>query len=293
MTFDMALVVAVAAATLRLAIPVAVAALGELINERAGVLNLGVEGSMLVGAYAGYTAALAAGSAWVGLIVGIVVGALAGTLLATLMVGLGTNQIVTGLAFTILASAVTTFLFELSYTIGAAPPRVVGLGLPQLVAVTLVCLLLVWFWLERTNSGMRLGAVGEEPVAAETLGIPVIKTRFLALIGGNALAGLAGALLVCGPLGIFVQDVTAGRGWIALALVVFARWKPVPVLLGSLLFGFCDAMRLRLQTVATDVPYELFLALPYLVTIAALVIGGRARLAPAALGTTFHPRRTG
>jgi simple sugar transport system permease protein len=272
------------AATLRLAIPVGVAALGEVVTQRSGVLNLGIEGTMLMGAFAGYTAAIATGSPWVGLVAGLIVGVLAGAILALLMVRIGTNQIITGLAFAILASALTTFLFEMSYTIGTSPPRVNALELPELTVVLLLCLLAVWFLLERTKSGLALTAVGEDPTSANALGIPVVRTRMLATIAGNALVGLAGALLVCGPLGIFIQDVTAGRGWIALALVVFARWRPLPVVAGALLFGLCDAVRLRLQAQTTDVPYEIFLALPYVVTLVALLIGARSSRTPSALG---------
>lgn len=288
MTLDAAFLVAILAATLRLAIPVAVAALGELINERAGVLNLGVEGSMLAGAYAGYIAAISTGSPWTGLAAGFAVGAGAGIILALLMVVVQADQIITGLVFTILAVGVTTYLFELNYTVGDAPQRVDGLDLTELCIVALACLVVVWFLMQRTSVGMSVTAIGEDPVSADALGKSVTRTRVIATVAGNAFVGLAGALLVCGPLGIFVQEVTAGRGWIALAIVVFARWKPVPVIAGALLFGLCDAIRLRLQTVMTDVPYEIFLALPYVVILLALVLAGRSSLAPAALGVPYR-----
>lgn len=287
MDIDIAFIGALLAAMLRLAIPVGVAALGEVITERSGVLNLGIEGTMLLGAFAGYTAAITSGSPWIGLLAGLLVGIAAGAVIALLTVRIGTNQIITGLAFAILASALTTFLFELSYTVGASPPRVNALGLPELTVVLLLCLLAVWFLLERTRTGLALTAVGEDPVSADALGIRVVRTRVLATISGNALIGLAGALLVCGPLGIFVQNVTAGRGWIALALVVFARWKPLPVVAGALLFGLCDAVRLRLQATTTDIPYEIFLALPYVVTLVALLFGARSSRTPSALAVPW------
>jgi len=289
MTFDIAMIGALLAATLRLAVPVIVAALGELVIERSGVLNLGIEGTMLSGAYGGYIVALSTGSPWLGILAGLAVGAAVGILLAVLMVVLRTDQIITGLAFAILASAVTTYLFELSYTVGAAPSRIAGIDLGEITAVAVVSLLTVWIVLQRTSHGMSLTAIGEDPASADALGLRVNRTRFVAVVLGNAVIGMAGALLVCGPLGLFVQNVTGGRGWIALALVVFARWKPVPVLFGGLLFGFCDALRLRLQTAAPDdFPYEIFIALPYVVTILALVIGGRSGLAPSALGIPYH-----
>src|SRR3546814_495584 len=156
MDMDIAFLGALLAATLRLAIPVGVAALGEVVTERSGVLNLGIEGTMLLGAFAGYTAATATGSPWMGLGAGIVVGLLAGVVLSALMVWVGTNQIITGLAFAILASAGTTFLFELSYTVGTSPPRVNALDLPELTVVLLLTLLAVWFPLEPTRPGLGL-----------------------------------------------------------------------------------------------------------------------------------------
>jgi general nucleoside transport system permease protein len=274
-------------AALRLAIPVAVAALGELITERAGVLNLGLEGTMLSGALAGYLATQSTGSPWWGLAAGTLIGAFCGALLAWLMVGIRTNQIVTGLAFTLLAGATTTYLFERSYVLGELPPRIRSLSLAPLLLAAGVVLLVVWFVLERTTAGLKVTAVGEDPVSVDALGTRVNAVRSAATTAGNALAGLAGALLVCGPLGLFVQNVTAGRGWIALALVVFARWRPVRVVLGALLFGLCDAIRLRLQGTSTAIPYEVFVALPYLVTLIALMIRARDSRTPRALAVPF------
>lgn len=247
---------------------------------------------MLSGAFAGYTVALATGSPWWGLVAGMVIGVVAGMLLAYLMVYIQANQIITGLAFVLLAAAVTTYLFELTYSVGSSPPRVGGIGLWELVVIMLLALAAVWFLLQRTVTGSRITAVGEDPVSADALGINVGRTRFWATVAGNGLVGLSGALLVCGPLGIFVQNVTAGRGWIALAIVVFARWRPVPVVLGALLFGFCDALRLRLQVIDTGIAYEAFLALPYLVVLSVLVLGARNSRTPSALATPFQRGKT-
>ncbi len=215
------------------------------------------------------------------------IGALCGVVLAWLMVVVRTNQIVTGLAFTLLAGAATTYVFEQSYSLGTVPPRIASLSLAPLLAVAGAALLLVWFVLERTTAGLTLTAVGEDPVSVDALGTRVNPVRVAATTAGNALAGLAGALLVCGPLGLFVQNVTAGRGWIALALVVFARWRPVRVVFGALLFGLCDAVRLRLQGTDTSIPYELFVALPYLVTLLALTVRARDSRTPRALTVPF------
>jgi len=270
---------------LRLSIPVAIAALGAIINERSGVLNLGLEGMMLTGAFGGFVVADSTGSAWLGVLAGPVVGALCGAVFALLVVSIRANQIVTGLAFTLLATSATTYLFDRNYNIGDARVDQVPQG--ALLALLLVLLAGTWFFLNRTTPGLALTAVGESPVAADALGYRVQRIRWQATMAGGAFAGLAGSALVCGPLGLFVRNVTNGRGWVALALVVFARWRPVPCVIGALLFGLCDAAQFRLQNTASSVPYEVFLALPYAVTLLALVVRARVSQPPSALGTPF------
>ncbi len=284
---DNVFAVATLAAALRLSIPVAVAALGAVVSERAGVLNLGLEGMMLAGAFAGYSAAEVTGSPWLGLLGGIVVGGLFGLLLAAFVVAGRSNQIVTGISFTLVAGFATALLFQQSYSIGQIPPRIERLGLPALVTVTVAVFAVVAFVLARTTVGLALTAIGEAPEAADALGYRVERTRTVATGASGALAGLGGAMLVCGPLGLFIENVTAGRGWVALALVVFAGWRPVPVAFGAFLFGLSDAVQLRLQGTDTDIPYEVFIALPYVVTLAALVVRARASHTPSALGTPF------
>jgi len=276
------------AAGLRLALPVALAALGALLCERSGVLNLGLEGLMLCGALAGYLVTDSTGSPWVGLFAGLVIGGLCGALLGGAVVYLAANQVVAGLAFSLIAVSATTYVYEGSYDIGQSPPRIERISMPPLVILTLVVLGIVVVLLRSTLSGLVLTATGESPVAVDALGYSVQRTRFFTTIGGSALAGLGGAVLVCGPLGLFIQNVTAGRGWVALALVVFAGWKPVPCVVGAFLFGVCDAAQLRIQGTDTGVPYEVFLALPYVVTLVAMVVRGRRSRTPATLGVAFH-----
>ncbi len=287
---DVVLSVATLSAGLRLALPVALAALGALISERAGVLNLGLEGLMVSGALAGYLVTYHTGSPWLGLLGGLITGAVGGLILAGILVGLGANQIVTGLAFTILAGSATSFIYQQSFSFGQSPPRIERIGMPPLIALTIVVLLIVIVVLRKTIAGLVISAVGESPVAADALGYDVHRTRYLVTIAGSALAALGGAVLVCGPLGLFIQNVTAGRGWVALALVVFAGWRPLPCVLGAFLFGLCDAMQLRLQGTSTGIPYEAFLALPYVVTLVALVVRGRKSRTPSALGIPFDRR---
>ena len=287
---DVVLSLATLSAGLRLALPVALAALGALVSERAGVLNLGLEGLMVSGALAGYLVTYHTGSPWLGLLGGLITGAIGGVILAGILVGLGANQIVTGLAFTILAGSATSFIYQQSFSFGQNPPRIDRIGMPPLIALTIVVLLIVIVVLRKTIAGLVISAVGETPVAADALGYDVQRTRYLVTIAGSALAALGGAVLVCGPLGLFIQNVTAGRGWVALALVVFAGWRPLPCVLGAFLFGLCDAMQLRLQGTSTGIPYEAFLALPYVVTLVALVVRGRNSRTPSALGTPFDRR---
>lgn len=276
------------AAGLRLALPVALAALGALVCERAGVLNLGLEGLMLCGALSGYLVTDASGSPWLGLVAGLVVGALCGCLLAGVVVHLAANQVVAGLAFSLLAVSATTYVYEWAYDIGQSPPRIERISMPPLVVLTLVVLAAVTLLLRSSLAGLVLTATGESPVAVDALGYSVRRTRFLATVFGSSLAGLGGAVLVCGPLGLFIQNVTAGRGWVALALVVFAGWKPVPCVIGAFLFAICDAAQLRIQGTDTGIPYEVFLALPYAVTLVAMAVRGRRSSTPAALGVPFH-----
>lgn len=274
-------------AAIRLAIPVALVALGALVTERAGVLNLGLEGMMLAGALGGYSAAEVTGSPVIGLVAGVLVGCVCGLAIAGLVVTVRANQVVTGIAFTLLASSATTYIFQLNYSIGRAAPRIERIGMWWLVLVVIVCAVGVWFLFTRTTFGLALGAVGESPVAVDALGYRVDGLRWAATVIGGGLAGLGGAALVCGPLGLFIENVTGGRGWVALAIVVFAGWRPLPTLGGALLFGLCDAAQLRLQGSATSVPYEVFLALPYLVTLVALVLRARSSSTPAALGRPY------
>jgi simple sugar transport system permease protein len=287
---DVVVSLATLSAGVRLALPVVLAALGALVCERAGVLNLGLEGLMISGALAGYLVTHQTGSPWLGLLAGLITGALCGVLIAFVVIGLRANQIVSGLAFTILAGAATSYIYQHSFSIGQNPPPIARIGMPPLIVLALVVLAAVIVLMRSTVAGLVISAVGESPVAADALGYDVQRTRFFATIGGSSLAALGGAVLVCGPLGLFIQNVTAGRGWVALALVVFAGWRPVPCALGALLFGLCDAVQLRLQGTNTGIPYEVFLALPYVVTLVALVLRGRNSRSPSALGVPFDRR---
>jgi ABC-type uncharacterized transport system permease subunit len=295
----MEFLIVLAAAALRVATPILLAALGEMLAERAGVLNLGIEGTMLLAAFVGFVAAHQSGSLWVGLAAAIATGALMGTLMALLSVTLGLNQHVSGLGITLLGGGLALYFFRLLYG-GASTPPSLGQSFGQLsvlpgttlapllsqYGLTYFALLLVpvlAFVLRRTAFGLRLHASGENPEAVDIAGVNVYRVRYQALVLGGALMGLAGAFLTLAQLGAFTHGVVNGRGWVAIAIVIFGNWRPVRILLGALLFGFVQALQLRLQAEGVALPYEILLALPYLVTILVLALAGRNANYPAAL----------
>ncbi|MBC9734795.1 ABC transporter permease [Nocardioides marmotae] len=274
-------------AMLTIATPLVWAGIGELITERSGVLNLSIEGTMYLGAFIGFLAAARSGSPWIGLLAAIVGGVLAGALMGFFVVTLGLNQHVSGLGLTLLLIAICEFTFRLLYA-GDRPTlddkfRVLFRGNEVLGQhwLTYVGFLVLapaaWWVLRSTGLGMRLHAVGESFEAADVAGISVTATRYVALMVGSALMAIGGAFLTLAVLGSFTLDIVSGRGWVCIALVIFARWRVWPAVLGALIFAGTDALQLQLAiTSAFDgVPGELMLALPYLAVIAALAIGGR------------------
>ena len=314
-------VIALVNAGMRLAIPVLLATLGEIITERAGVLNLGVEGVMIVGGLAGFATAYAlenglmAGgsseaSAWLGLLAGMLAGMLMGALMAFLSVTLRADQVICGVTLVVFGHGLATYIYRQLFTgITARVSGMQSLPIPGLskipvlgdilfnqdptVYMTVALVVLVWFFLFRTTWGLRIRSVGENPAAAETSGVNVQWTRFAATLIGTALIGLGGAVLTVVQLKLFREGITAGRGWIAVALVIFARWRPGLALLGALLFGLADSLQFRIQAMSQlesgvgAVPYEFLLMLPYVLTLLALLLRGKRSDAPAALGNPY------
>jgi simple sugar transport system permease protein len=289
--------------------PLLIAAIGELVVEKSGVLNLGVEGMMIIGAAAGIAVAIGTGSSVLGVLAAILAGMALSAVFAALVLGLAANQVAAGLALAI-------FGLGLSGVVGAAfvgQPRD-GIGkieIPLLSEIPFLGPILfaqdpfvyasfalvagvAWF-LTRTRAGLVLRACGESAAAAHALGYPVLRIRFLAILFGGACAGLAGAYLSLVLTPFWTSGMTGGRGWIALAIVVFASWLPWRAALGAYLFGGVTILQLHAQGFGVPVPSQLMAALPYLVTIAALVLIMRARAGraagPAALGTPFVPDR--
>ena len=290
-------------ATLRIATPLILGTLGVLLCERAGVLNLGIEGIMVAGAFSGWLAVYLGLPPWGGVAVAALTGAAFGLLHAGLTVGLALSQHVSGLGITLLATALSHYAYRVSFPKVATPPTVTPfapmdwLPIPVLgaqTALTLLALLLVplvaWM-LQRTPAGLALRMVGENPHAAESQGLSVAATRTAAIVAGSALMGVAGAFLTLSAFNAFFFNMINGRGWICVALVVFASWRPGKALLGALLFAFFDALQLRLQQSGdAALPYQLYLMLPYALSIVALVLVARKASYPQAL---MKPYRQG
>jgi general nucleoside transport system permease protein len=298
------LVIIVAAAT-----PLLLAAIGEVVAERAGVLNLGLEGMMIVGASTGFAFAYLTDSTMVGVIAGVMGGVLMSAIFAFLTIGLATNQVAAGLALTIFGRGLANLIgggFVGLKRAGAPHLYIPGLSDLPLVGrlifgedffVYFAILLTgaVGYWLMRTRAGLTLRAVGENHISGHALGVPVRGIRLLAVLFGGGCAGLAGCYLSLSYTPFWSPDMTAGRGWIALALVVFASWKPWRALAGAILFGGVAVLALAFQGLGVPIPAQLLNSLPYLTTIIVLVVlslrDSSGALAPASLGQAFIPDR--
>ncbi len=296
------------ASTLNAGTVLAIAALGLLINEKAGVVNLGAEGLMLCAAIAGFAAVVHTGNDWLGFAAGMGAGALLAAVFGLLVIWLGTNQYATGLALSLFGVGFSAFA-GIGYVQEKLPERMqhaiplladiplLGQALfrqhPLVYVAMALCVGLIWL-LDRTRTGLVLRAVGESPESAHALGYPVRRIRLAAVVGGGALCGLAGAYLSVIYTPLWVEGMVAGKGWIALALTTFATWRPARVLLGAYLFGGVTMLQLHLQGAGVEVPSEALSALPYVATIVVLALISRNPTwirvnMPASLGRAFHP----
>ncbi len=296
-------------AVLRIATPLILGTLGVLLCERAGVLNLGIEGIMVAGAFTGWLTVYLGGGLWLGVAAAAATGLALGLLHGLLTVGLALSQHVAGLGITLLATSVASYAYRVSFPKVDSPPTITPfadmawLPVPVLNAqtpLTLLALLLVpalaWL-LNRTPLGLAIRMVGENPAAAEGQGINVVAVRVGAIAAGSALMGVAGAFLTLAAFNAFYFNMVNGRGWVCVALVVFASWRPAKALVGALLFAFFDALQLRLQqadgaagALGVELPYQVYLMLPYLLSIVALVLVARRAAYPQAL---MKPYRKG
>ena len=282
-------------AILRIATPLIFGTLGVLLCERAGVLNLGIEGIMVAGAFAGWLTVYQGAGLWSGVAVAAVTGAAFGLLHAFLTVSLALSQHVSGLGITLLATSLASYAYRVGFPSVSTPPTIQpfaemsAIPIPVLSSqtpLTWLALVLVpalaWV-LYRTPLGLALRMVGESPAAVEGQGIDVVRLRTLAVVAGSALMGVAGAFLTLSAFNAFYFNMVNGRGWICVALVVFAGWRPGKALGGALLFAFFDALQLRLSQQAGGIPYQIYLMVPYVLSIVALVVVARRATYPQAL----------
>ena len=294
------------AAMLRQATPILYAALGELITERAGILNVGIEGNMLVGALAGFVGAHYTGTPWGGIACAMGGGLLMALLMAFGSITLRSDQLASGIAVNILALGLTGFFFRHLFGDSFLPPAIkgfkgvqvpvlsdipfIGPVLFQQVVLVYIALLLVpavWFFIYRTNFGLDIRVVGEMPEAAESVGIRVAWTRYVCTGLGGMLSAVGGAMLSLGHMNMFQEEMTAGRGFIALTAVIFGKWNPGRTLVAALLFGFADALQLRFQVLGFGIPFQFLLMTPYILTILVLVFAVGRSEAPAALAVPY------
>lgn len=296
------------AGTIRIAAPILYAALGELVVERAGILNLNVEGAMTLGAFVGFAVAREMNSLWLGVMAAALAGALLSLLMAFMSASLNIDQTVTGLALNIFASGVSFYLYRILYKdfIGGNMPNVepfseVPIPLLSKIPVigpalfsqhflsyfVLILVPIIYFFLYRTKYGLALRCLGENPKTIDMKGISVSGYQYLALIFGGMMSGIGGSFLTLASAGMFVADIAAGRGWIAIAIVIFGSWKPVNILWATLFFAFLNSMQMQIQSFGIQFPYQLILALPYVLTILALVFSRRQQGAPLSLGIPY------
>jgi ABC-type uncharacterized transport system permease subunit len=297
--------------TLIFAIPLTFAALGGLISERAGVMNIGLEGMMLMGCFGGVLGSVETGSPWGGAVVGFLLGAFLGLILAIVAVSCRADQVVSGIGVNLLALGLTGFLATKAFGVTevAAPAGFSEFDLPVLADipwlgqivfhqtglfyVLLVAVAATGFIMFRTRWGLTLRATGESGAASATLGIRVLSVRYLALIIGGGLAGLGGVFIALVQAGTFDEGMTGGRGFIAYAVVIFASWRPGRALLAALLFGAIQAMSFRIQIVTKEIPFQLVDMLPYVVTLVVITgLLGRTRM-PGSLGIPLALERRG
>ena len=293
------------ATTPNFAAPLLLASLGLIICERAGVINLGAEGLMAGGAMIAVIMSFETGNPWLGLLVGVLVGAALASLFAIAVVVFHTNQVLAGLAIVALGAGFTGVigrpyvhqpvkgLNETDFGVLSEIPWLGRILFSQdpLVYLTVALTVVVWWIVMRTNTGLRLRAVGEDPATADVSGVRVAWYRFVAVVSSGAFCGLAGAYLSLASSKVWVEEMIAGRGWIAVALVIFAQWHPLRALVGALVFGAAEALSPRLLATGADVPVYLLMMLPYVVTLAVLVglavVRGGAAAGPSALGLSY------
>ncbi len=302
-------VISLLAMTLRLTAPLLLTALGAIFSERSGVVNIALEGIMVIGAFFALTVTYATHNPWLGVLAAVLSGALVSALHAVVSIKFRANQVVSGVAINILAAGFTAFMLNVLYGHGGQSPQIdLAWQLPRWfsflepipfigpiigghtpgVYVAFLMVPVTWFILYKTKLGLRIRAVGEHPRAADTLGVDVYKIRYFGVIMSGILGGLAGSILTIGEGNLFLEGMVAGRGFIALAAMIFGNWKPVGTMLACLLFGFTSGLQLVAQVIGINVKPQLLATLPYVLTILALAGFVRKSRAPAASGVPYE-----
>ena len=299
--FTIASITSLMAATIRLMTPILLASLGEIYTQRAGILNLGLEGSMTAGALFAFLGMYFTDNLAFAALCGVLGGMLLNALMGFLSITMKANQVIAGTGITILATGLCSFIYRTVFGIKSMPPQVrnftayeipllskipvVGPALfsqNALVYIAIILMLVCAFGLKKTTLGLKIKAVGEHPRAADSKGINVYAIRYTAILIGGALAGLGGAFLTLGYMNVFMDGIVAGMGYIAVAVVVFAKWNPYMALAGSAIFGFANALQLRLQAMGVPIPSQFLLMLPYVLTIVAMISVSKKAEFPAA-----------
>ena len=302
--FSTTVIIGILASGIRLATPYLYAAIGETFGQRSGVLNLGVEGQMLLGAFAAFYVAFTTGNLWLGILAAIIVGAVMGLAMAFVTINLHAQQGISGIGFYLFGLGMSDLLFQkllgtVETVSGFAPitipvlsdlPGVGEIFFSQniLVYIAFALVPVSWFVLNKTTLGLQIRAVGENPEAADSLGVSVSRVRYFTLILGGILSGVAGASLSIALLNVFQQNLTSGLGFIAVALVYFGGWRPWGVLLGALLFSMVNSLQLWVQVLDIPIPSDIAVMMPYVLTILALVVTVQRVRGPSALTKPFE-----
>jgi simple sugar transport system permease protein len=304
--FTVGFLVSLLSSTIRLATPILLPALGQIYTQRSGILNLGVEGTMIVGALTGFIVCFFSGSLVLGMLAGILAGMIWSLLMAWLSVNMRANQVIAGAGLNILGAGFAAYVYRLVFGVRSLPPQVnpfPSLSLPLLgdipvlgpiffrhnilVYLTFLLVPLTWFILEKTTYGLKIKLVGEHPHAADSKGINVARIRYSAVLAGGLYAGAGGAFMSLGYMNLFTGGMIAGRGFLAVSVVIFVGFKCAPAMWGALVFGISSALQMRLQALGINVANQFMLMLPYAMTIVALILFSRKAMFPAAYARPF------
>lgn len=299
--FNLSFLVSLLSATIRQAVPILFAALGQIFTQKSGVLNLGVEGTLVISSMVAFTVAFFSGSLWVAFLAAIIVGTLWSLIMAWLCNTMNANQVIAGLGLNVLGAGVASYVYRIIFGVRSLPPQInpfPPVDIPWLSEIPILgpvlfrnnvlvylCFLMIpfaWFLMERTTYGLRIKMVGEHPRAADARGIRVHLIRYSAVLIGGAFAGAAGAYMSTAYMSLFTDNLIRGQGFMAVAVVIFAKFRPGGALLGALVFGLANALQMRLQAMGVAIPNQIMLMLPYVVTIFALVSTSRKAQMPSA-----------